>query len=141
MESAGDLFSRLPSLDSNMTNLNRCQQGGLFLSGRQTSNSSLLLIPLPETSHFHRTLSGTVDIWVYLSITVWQNCTHAWLSYNSEPILHPSNSSLVLDSWGTKSWIPNYIAKSTYSRRRGPMEGLPRSMPVCSANHTVVVEK
>lgn len=78
----------------------------------------------PGDLHFHRTLSGTVDIWVNISSAVWLNCTHSWLIYNSEPILHPSNSSLILDSWGPSSWIPNYIAKSTYGRRKRTDGGL-----------------
>lgn len=78
----------------------------------------------PGDLHFHRNLTGAVDIWVNMSYAVWQKCTHSWLVYNSDPVLHPSNSNMILDSWGPNSWIPNYIARSTYGRRKRADGGL-----------------
>lgn len=80
----------------------------------------------PGNIHFHRSYStGRVRIFLNTAPGQWQDCTDSWLVYagNIHPIHHPTNDTLILDSY-SDSWIPSYIKITTYARRKRNDGGL-----------------
>jgi len=76
--------------------------------------------------HFHRNRENDmITVWQLGTGKIWKNVTETYGRDTNQPIRHPLNPSIVLDTYGSVgSWEPTYISERTFNGRSHPYKGI-----------------